>query len=163
MGQVIPFPQRGKRGETSAAPKRRLGQASAQKKSEKKLTILIVEDHGSLRDIVSIYLMRQGYHIRTAGNGQAALDILATEKIHLMLLDLMLPSVDGFEVLRQLQEQEHHTVPYVIVVTALTAENEKKKVLELGGDEYLPKPFHLPHLLERIQAAESQLSNHVQL
>ena len=161
MGQVIPFPQRGKRGARTSRPT--AVKMPAQNKLAKKFTILIVEDHGSLRDIVSIYLMRQGYHIRTAGNGQAALDILATEKIHILLLDLMLPAVDGFEVLRQLQEQKDKSSPYVIVVTALTAESEQERVLKLGGDEYLPKPFHLPHLLERIQAAENQLSKYIQL
>ena len=161
MGQVIPFPQGGKQGVRTSKPP--AAKIPTQNKAAKKLTILIVEDHGSLRDIVSIYLMRQGYHIRTAGNGQAALDILAAEKIHILLLDLMLPAVDGFEVLRQLQEQERGSPPYVIVVTALTAESEKERVLKLGGDEYLPKPFHLPHLLERIQAAENQLSGYMHL
>lgn len=146
MGQVIKFPSQGRR-------KTRM----VQKPPLKKLTILLVEDHGSLRDIVGVYLMRQGYHIRTASSGQAALDILATEEVHLLLLDLMLPGMDGFEVLKRLRTEQGGRFPYVIVVTALTREEDKKRVQELGGDDYLPKPFHLPHLLERILVVENRL------
>jgi DNA-binding response OmpR family regulator len=101
--------------------------------------------------------MRQGYHIRTAGNGKAAIEILATEDIDLLLLDLMLPWVDGFEVLEKLKIEQEDRFPYVIVVSALTTEADRKKVQELGGNDYLPKPFHLPNLLERIQAIEAQM------
>jgi two-component system OmpR family response regulator len=146
MGQVIKFPIKGRKAaKTAAAP------------PPKKLTILLAEDHSSLRDIVSVYLMRQGYHIRTAGTGTAALEILAAEEVHLLLLDLMLPGIDGFEVLRRLRQERPSGFPYVVVVSALTTEEDKKKVRELGGDDYLPKPFHLPHLLERIVAVESRL------
>lgn len=145
MGKVIQFPRKAeKRAPTGRGNLR------------KKFTILVVEDHDSLRDIVSVYLMRQGYHIRTAGNGQAALEILATEEVQLVLLDLMLPWVDGFQVLHRLQQKRGDGFPYIIVVSALTTEEDRKKVRELGGDEYLPKPFHLPHLLERIEALESR-------
>jgi DNA-binding response OmpR family regulator len=146
MGQVIKFPVRGERAArlTGALPPR-------------KLTILLAEDHNSLRDIVSVYLMRQGYHVRTAGSGKTALEILAAEEIDLLLLDLMLPGLDGFEVLRRLREERGEDGPYVVVVSALTTEEDRKKVQELGGDDYLPKPFHLPHLLERIMAIEKRL------
>ncbi len=120
----------------------------------KKSTILIVEDLTSLRVLVSKYLMRHGYHIRTASDGQRALDILAREPIQVLLLDMMLPTVDGFEVLRQLREQEYERSPYIIATTALS--EETVRIFELGGDEYLPKPFALPHLLERIQAIEAE-------
>jgi two-component system OmpR family response regulator len=101
--------------------------------------------------------MRQGYHVRTAGSGQSALQILAAEDIDLLLLDLMLPGIDGFEVLRQIREKKGAASPYVVVVSALTTEEDRRKVQELGGNDYLPKPFHLPHLLERIVAVEQQL------
>jgi DNA-binding response OmpR family regulator len=146
MGKVIQFPLKGEKRVPASG-----------RNLQKRLSILIVEDHDSLRDIVSVYLMRQGYSIRTAGNGQAALDILATEEIQLVLLDLMLPWVDGFQVLHRLRQKRGDGFPYVIVVSALTAEEDRKKIRELGGDEYLPKPFHLPHLLERIEALESRL------
>lgn len=146
MGRVIQFPIRGERTARAA------GTPQA-----RKLTILLAEDHSSLRDIVSVYLMRQGYHVRTAGSGQSALQILAAEDIDLLLLDLMLPGIDGFEVLRQIREKKGAASPYVVVVSALTTEEDRRKVQELGGNDYLPKPFHLPHLLERIVAVEQQL------
>jgi len=66
----------------------------AQTASEK-LVLLVVEDHGSLFDIVSLFMMRHGYHVRTANNGASALEILSREEIHLALLDLMLPKFDS--------------------------------------------------------------------
>ena len=146
MGQVIKFPSREERTSRTAADR-----------PLRKLTILLAEDHSSLRDIVSVYLMRQGYHVRTAGSGQNALDVLQAEEIDLLLLDLMLPGMDGFEVLRRLRESKAAPQPYVVVVSALTTEPDRKKAEELGCDDYLPKPFHLPHLLERVVAVEKRL------
>ncbi|HXG22049.1 MAG TPA: response regulator [Methylomirabilota bacterium] len=146
MAQVIKFPSREERAARTATAK-----------PLRKLTILLAEDHSSLRDIVGVYLMRQGYHVRTAGSGQNALDILAAEDVDLLLLDLMLPGMDGFEVLRRIREQRSDRLPYVVVVSALTTEADRKKAKELGCDDYLPKPFHLPHLLERVVAIEKRL------
>ncbi|MGE0679673.1 MAG: response regulator transcription factor [Candidatus Binatia bacterium] len=146
MGQVIKFPSQEERAARTTV-----------EQTPRKLTILLAEDHSSLRDIVSVYLMRQGYHVRTAGSGRSALEVLEAEEIDLLLLDLMLPGIDGFEVLRRLREKPDKTLPYVVVVSALTTEPDRKKVEELGCDDYLPKPFHLPHLLERIVAIEKRL------
>lgn len=146
MAQVIKFPSREERAARTAATR-----------SPRKLTILLAEDHSSLRDIVSVYLMRQGYHVRTAGSGHSALEVLEAEEVDLLLLDLMLPGMDGFEVLRRLREKRQNDLPYVVVVSALTTEPDRKKAQELGCDDYLPKPFHLPHLLERVVAIEKRL------
>lgn len=146
MGQVIKFPSREERASRTATDR-----------PLRKLTILLAEDHSSLRDIVSVYLMRQGYHVRTAGSGQNALDVLRAEEVDLLLLDLMLPGMDGFEVLRRVRENKAAPQPYVVVVSALTTEPDRKKAEELGCDDYLPKPFHLPHLLERVVAVEKRL------
>ena len=145
MGQVIKFPSREERAARTAD------------RTPRKLTILLAEDHSSLRDIVSVYLMRQGYHVRTAGSGLSALEVLEAEEVDLLLLDLMLPGVDGFEVLRRLREKSANASPYVVVVSALTTEPDRKKAEELGCNDYIPKPFHLPHLLERIVAIEKRL------
>ena len=145
-GTVIPFPSRGE----PAAPPPTLDPAA-------KLSILVVEDHNSLCDLLSLYLMRHGYHVRTASDGEGALEILAKEEIHLVLLDLMLPRVDGFEVLRHVHSSAQPRQPYIIVVSAGASERDRKKVLELGADEYMPKPFHLLRLLERIQVIEKYL------
>jgi DNA-binding response OmpR family regulator len=85
------------------------------------------------------------------------LEILSKEEIHLILLDLMLPRVDGFEVLRQVHKTQRDKTPYIIVVSAGASERDRKKVIELGADEYMPKPFHLLRLLERIQVVEKYL------
>jgi len=145
-GRIIPFPSR---GENNAR--------STEKNHDRKLTILVVEDHGSLCDMLSLYFMRYGYHVRTANDGHGALQILANEKIHLVLLDLMLPRMDGFAVLQHMREQQEEKPPYVIVVSAGASTKDRSRVLELGANEYMPKPFHLMRLLERIQNVERYL------
>ncbi|MGH7930881.1 MAG: response regulator transcription factor, partial [Candidatus Binatia bacterium] len=105
--RVIPFPKRS-----------RATLGSNNRDPDKKLTILVVEDHGSLCDMLSLYFMRYGYHVRTANDGESALDLLDNEEIHLVLLDLMLPRIDGFTVLRQIRERSGDKPPYVIVVSA---------------------------------------------
>jgi CheY-like chemotaxis protein/HD-like signal output (HDOD) protein len=145
-GRVIPFPPRNE------------SEVGMQKKpATKALTILVVEDHGSLCELLSVYFMRHGYHVRTADNGETALEILSTEEIHLVLLDLMLPRLDGFAVLRQLHDKSKNNTPYTIVVSAGASEKDRNKVLELGANEYMPKPFHLMRLLERIRTVEKYL------
>jgi len=144
--RVIPFP-----GKLPARTDR------THKLNNQKLTILIVEDHGSLCDMLSLYFMRYGYHVRTAGDGENALGILENEEIHLVLLDLMLPRIDGFAVLRQIRERQENKRPYVIVVSAGASTKDRSRVLEMGANEYMPKPFHLMRLLERIQNVEKYL------
>jgi CheY-like chemotaxis protein/HD-like signal output (HDOD) protein len=145
-GEIIPFPLA---PAAFAAPD--------EKTSASKLVLLVVEDHSSLCDMVSLFMMRHGYHVRTANNGATALEILSREEIHLILLDLMLPKVDGFEVLRQLQKADGDRFPYIIVVSAGASDTDRRRVLDLGANEYMPKPFHLNRLLERVQAVEKFL------
>jgi CheY-like chemotaxis protein/HD-like signal output (HDOD) protein len=145
-GQVIPFPM-------SAAAARRF---EARTPAEK-LVLLVVEDHGTLCEMVSLFLMRCGYHVRTASNGVMALEILAREEIHMVLLDLMLPRIDGFTVLRQIHNSRQEMLPYIIVVSAGASEHDRRRVFDLGANEYLPKPFQLTRLLERIQAVQKYL------
>lgn len=145
-GQLIPFPVR-----NDYSPK------GGENGSSRRLTILVVEDHGSLCEMLSLYLIRYGYHVRTADNGQAALDLLSKEDIDLVLLDLMLPRVDGFAVLKHVRETFQYNKPYIIIVSAGASEKDRNRVLELGANEYMPKPFHLIRLLERIRAVETYL------
>jgi DNA-binding response OmpR family regulator len=95
--------------------------------------------------------------VRTADNGETALEILSNGEIHLVLLDLMLPRLDGFAVLKELLEKRKGLIPYIIVVSAGASARDRNKVLELGANEYMPKPFHLMRLLERIQTVEKYL------
>jgi len=127
------------------------------KRALKKLKILIVEDHSSLCEMLSLYFTRLGYDVRTANDGESALAILGAEPIHLVLLDLMLPRLDGFTVLKQMREDTAQRAPYVIVLSAAASERDRNKVLELGANEYLPKPFHLARLIERIHLVEKHL------
>jgi CheY-like chemotaxis protein len=145
------------RGRVIRFPPRNESEVGMQKQpSTKKLTILVVEDHGALREMLSLYLIRYGYQVRTADDGETALQILSDEEIHLVLLDLMLPRLDGFAVLKELREKRK-AAPYIIVVSAGASERDRNKVLELGANEYMPKPFHLTRLLERIQTVETYL------
>jgi DNA-binding response OmpR family regulator len=107
--------------------------------------------------MLSLYFMRYGYHVRTASDGESALDIMDHEEIHLVLLDLMLPRMDGFTVLRRIRGRGDGKPPYVIVVSAGASTGDRNLVLDLGADEYMPKPFHLMRLLERIQNVEKYL------
>ena len=104
-----------------------------------------------------MYFIRYGDHVRTADNGETALEILSNEEIHLVLLDLMLPRLDGFALLKELRDKRKGATPYIIVVSAGASEKDRNKVLELGANEYMPKPFHLMRLMERIQTVEQYL------
>jgi HD-like signal output (HDOD) protein/ActR/RegA family two-component response regulator len=145
-GQIILFPAR---NETEVKTQKR--------SSTKTLTLLVVEDHRSFCEMLSLYFMRYGYHVHTGDNSKTALEILSKEEIHLVLLDLMLPRLDGFAVLKQLREKPTRHKPYVIVISAGASARDRNKVLELGANEYMPKPFHLIRVLERIQTVEKYL------
>jgi DNA-binding response OmpR family regulator len=107
--------------------------------------------------MLALYLGRFGHRVLSAMDGQTALNILAEQEIDVVLLDLMLPRVDGFDVLRLLHERQPDPFPYVIVVSAAGGDEKRKRALELGADEYIPKPFKLAGLVERIQALERRL------
>ncbi|HTM08476.1 MAG TPA: HDOD domain-containing protein [Verrucomicrobiae bacterium] len=145
-GRVIPFPNRGRAKDANLH------------ETSKKLTILIVEDHGSLLEVLGLYFMRAGYHVRTASDGETALDILGREDVHLLVLDLKLPLLDGFGLLRRMQEKKMMYRPYIIVISAPSGDGDKTKVFELGADAYVPKPFHLSCLLDKIKTVEQQLA-----
>jgi DNA-binding response OmpR family regulator len=111
--------------------------------------ILIVEDEAMVADVVSRYLRRDGFQVLLATDGQAALDIARDEAPDLVLLDLMLPKIDGLEVCRRLRANSH--VP-IIVVTAKGDETDRIVGLELGADDYVSKPFSPRELVARVRA-----------
>ncbi len=117
-----------------------------------KFSVLVVDDNDSLNEILSVYLTAQGCCVRTARDGRSALKILAAEDFHLMILDLMMPTVDGFQVLSFLKDGGKRIRPYTIVLSAMAADESEKKAYELSADEYIVKPFHLAILLDRITA-----------
>lgn len=112
--------------------------------------ILIVEDDDQISNFMTYILENEGYQCETAKSGKMALTILVSNNIDLMLLDLGLPDIDGTEIITKIREW---TEMPVIVVSARDQEHEKAKVLDLGADDYLTKPFSSTELLARIRVA----------
>lgn len=112
-------------------------------------TILIVEDEKSIVDLISFNLKREGYDILEACDGKKGLELALSGNVDLVLLDVMLPAMDGFEVLRHIREQS--SLP-VIMVTAREEERDKVLGLEEGADDYITKPFSVKELAARVKA-----------
>lgn len=114
--------------------------------------ILVVDDNEMNRDVLARRLRRQDYLIHTAVNGREALEKLATESIDLVLLDIMMPGIDGIEVLQTLKaDPELRHIP-VIMITALDEIQSVAKCIEMGAEDYLPKPFNPVLLMARVSA-----------
>lgn len=111
--------------------------------------ILIVEDEKNIVDILSFNLGREGYQTLEAYDGDAGLQLALEQDPDLILLDLMLPKRNGFDVCRSLRAQGRSTP--VIMLTAREEETDKVLGLELGADDYITKPFSMPVLLEKIR------------
>ena len=111
--------------------------------------ILVVEDDKTLLDVLKYNLLKENYTVVTAVDGAQALEVAQREKPNLIVLDIMLPKLDGLEVCRILRKEM--TVP-ILMLTAKTEEIDKVVGLELGADDYLTKPFSLRELLARIRA-----------
>ena len=112
-------------------------------------TILLVDDDAALLEVTSIVLASEGYRVLTAEDGVEALRILGRETLDLVVLDIMLPRMSGFEVLKKMREQSD--VP-VVLLTAKSQSVDKVVGLELGADDYITKPFDTKELLARIKA-----------
>ena len=112
-------------------------------------TILVVDDKASVRRLVQEYLVEQGYRVVTADNGQNALHTARNEKPDLILLDIMMPEMDGYEFVRIFRKEKDTPI---ILLTAKLEETDKVLGLELGADDYVTKPFGMRELLARIRA-----------
>ena len=112
--------------------------------------ILVVEDERNIVDILTFNLIREGYETLEALDGAAGLKLALDEDPDLILLDLMLPKMDGFEVCRTLREQGRATP--IIMLTAREEETDKVLGLELGADDYITKPFSMRELLARVKS-----------
>lgn len=111
--------------------------------------ILVVEDDKTLSDTLEYNLKRQGYAVETTENGRTALTLARMQKPNLVILDVMLPGLDGFEVCRILRKE--FTTP-ILMLTAKSEEIDKIVGLEMGADDYLTKPFSMRELLARVKA-----------
>ncbi|HMA35356.1 MAG TPA: response regulator transcription factor [Chloroflexia bacterium] len=111
--------------------------------------ILVADDEAALRDFISRNLRARGFTVLEASNGLEALALWEAEAPHLLILDIMMPRLDGLEVCRRVRARA--TVP-IIVLTALDAEADKLAAFDLGADDYLSKPFSVDELLARVRA-----------
>ena len=112
-------------------------------------TILVVDDNSSVRTLVREYLTEQGYRVVTADNGQNALYTARSEKPDLILLDVMMPEMDGYQFISAYRKENDAPI---ILLTAKLEESDKVIGLELGADDYVTKPFGMRELLARVRA-----------
>ena len=116
-----------------------------------KKKVLIVEDEESLLKLESILLTSKGYEVFGAGDGQAALDAIAEVKPDLVLLDIMLPEIDGFEVCRRIKANDDTKHIPVIMLTAKKSREDMARGEQVGADWYITKPFKSAMVIETIQ------------
>ena len=121
--------------------------------------ILIAEDQETLRASISRNLRTRGFEVIEAANGMEALSLWDAEQPQLLILDVMMPRMDGLEVCRRVRERS--TVP-IIVLTAMDAESDKVAAFDLGADDYLCKPFSVEELLARVRAVLRRADWHAQ-
>ena len=124
---------------------------AAQRDPDQPMRILIVDDEEEVRASIREYLESNGFAIVEAADGEEALAKAFTEKPDLLLLDLRLPKVDGYQVCQTLKGNPITSVIPIIMVTALNATPQKVKGIEYGADDYIEKPFDLEELLARIK------------
>jgi len=111
--------------------------------------IYVVEDEPSIAEVVSLYLRRAGFNVSVAQDGERALEMLAAQLPDLLVLDLMLPNIDGLEITRWLRDRSD--VP-IIMLTARREEADRIAGLEMGADDYVVKPFSPQELVSRVRA-----------
>lgn len=115
----------------------------------KPITILIADDEAEIADLIELHLAREGYRCIKAYDGQQALDAIRTQPVDLAILDIMMPKVDGYEVVRQIREQHH--LP-IIFLSAKATDLDKITGLVRGADDYMTKPFNPMELVARVNA-----------
>jgi len=114
-------------------------------------SVLVVDDEPTIAEVVSRYLERAGYRTRVAPDGARALELVADQRPDLVVLDLMLPGIDGLEVMRRLRESERERIA-LILLTAKGDESDRVIGLRLGADDYVVKPFSPAELVARVDA-----------
>ncbi|WP_339252309.1 response regulator transcription factor [Sporosarcina sp. FSL W8-0480] len=122
-----------------------------------KFTVLVADDDKEIRDGIEIYLRNDGYDVLKAADGKEALDLLATNEIHLLILDIMMPNMDGITATFKIREAQN--IP-IIMLSAKVEDSDKIHGLSVGADDYVTKPFHPLELMARVK---SQLRRYVQL
>ena len=118
-------------------------------KDNSKLNVLVCDDEKDIANAISIFLRSEGYNVLTASNGKEALELIEKEDIHLVLLDIMMPVMDGVTALSKIREISN--VP-VIMLTAKSEDTDKILGLNLGADDYVTKPFNPVELMARVRS-----------
>ncbi|WP_195336583.1 vancomycin resistance response regulator transcription factor, VanR-F/VanR-M family [Paraclostridium bifermentans] len=113
------------------------------------ITILIADDDREIADLVAIHLEKEGYHIIKVSDGQEAVEVIQAQSIDLLILDIMMPEIDGYEVTRNIRER--HNMP-IIFLSAKTSDFDKVQGLVIGADDYITKPFIPIELVARVNA-----------
>ncbi len=115
-------------------------------------TILVIEDERPIIELLEYNLRREGYRVESATEGEAGLELLEKMPVDLVLLDLMLPGIQGLDVCRIIRERSQTRALPIIILTARAEEADKVLGLELGADDYVTKPFSVRELLARVRA-----------
>lgn len=112
-------------------------------------TILVADDEKEIRELLRLYLEKDGYHVLEAKDGRAALSVLEQEEVDMALLDIMMPELDGYKVLKKIRENSN--IP-VMILSAKNQDTDKILGLDLGADDYLAKPFNPMEAMARINS-----------
>ncbi|MFP5113574.1 vancomycin resistance response regulator transcription factor, VanR-F/VanR-M family [Bacillaceae bacterium C204] len=115
----------------------------------KRISILIADDEEEIADLIAIHLKKEGYNVIKVPDGQEAIHVIQTQSIDLLILDIMMPKMDGYEVTRQIREQ--YNMP-IIFLSAKTSDFDKVHGLVIGADDYITKPFTPIELVARVNA-----------
>ncbi len=124
-------------------------------RSKRKIKILLVDDDADTRELISMMLEKNGYSVQTTAHGQSAITLLGHEKIDLVLLDIMMPDVDGLNVLETIRQ---FTQAPVLMITALSDAHIMEQAYQMGADDYMVKPFTFQKLLERVERLASRVT-----
>ncbi|MDX1770598.1 MAG: response regulator transcription factor [Planococcaceae bacterium] len=120
-------------------------------------TVLVTDDDQDIRDGIEIYLKNEGYHVLKASDGAEALDLLEKHEVHIIILDIMMPNMDGIQATFKIREERN--IP-IIMLSAKAEDSDKIHGLSVGADDYVTKPFHPMELIARVK---SQLRRYVHL
>lgn len=123
--------------------------------------ILVVDDEEHILELLRFNLANEGYNVLTATSGEQAVEICAKHTPDLVLLDVMLPNLDGFETCKKLKTLHKTQLLPIIMITAKNEEEEKIKGLEIGADDYITKPFSVKELIARVKAMLRRTSTNV--
>jgi two-component system cell cycle response regulator len=115
------------------------------------LTVLVIEDHPDQRELLMIVLQKEGYRVIAAANGVEALEKLEKEPVQIVLSDIMMPKMNGFELINKIRGNPAFKNIYLILITARIQEGDRVRGLDLGADDYITKPFSFSELLARVR------------